>query len=62
MNDHEIIESQVEKELLTIYFDIQKCHDFIYHLKVDVKTDHKPIMSIMNKNHKQIWFSLFAET
>lgn len=49
MNDHEINYSQSEKELLAIYYGTQKFHDFIYGLRVDVQTDHKPLIPIMKK-------------
>lgn len=49
MNKHEINYSQTEKEMLAIYFGAQKYHRFIYREKVDVQTDHKPIIAIMNK-------------
>lgn len=49
MNKHEINYSQTEKEMLAIYFGVQKYHRFIYRDRVDVQTDHKPIIAIMNK-------------
>lgn len=50
MNDAELNYGQTEKELLAIYFGAKKFHKFIYGHKVDVQTDHKPIVSIMSKH------------
>lgn len=50
MNNTELNYGQTEKELLAIYFGVQKFHKFIYGHAVDVQTDHKPIVSIMSKH------------
>lgn len=45
--------SMIEKELLGIVFACQKFHNYIYSKDVKIKTDHKPLLSIMSKEiHK----------
>ncbi|XP_053570046.1 ankyrin repeat and SOCS box protein 4 isoform X1 [Bombina bombina] len=41
--------SQIEKEMLAIVIGCEKFHQYIYGQKVTVETDHKPLMSIMEK-------------
>ena len=42
--------AQIEKEMLAIVFGCHKFHDYIYELPhISVKTDHKPLESILNK-------------
>ena len=41
--------AQIEKELLAIVFACQKFHDYIYGKKVQVETDHKPLVNIFMK-------------
>lgn len=41
--------SQVEKELLSLIFGCTKFHQYIYGRRTLVETDHKPIVSLMNK-------------
>lgn len=42
--------AQIEKEFLSILFAANKFHYYIYGREVEVLTDHKPLVSIMNKN------------
>jgi len=45
--------SMIEKELLGIVFACYKFHNYIYAKDVKIKTDHKPLLSIMSKEiHK----------
>lgn len=46
--------SQIEKEFLAILFSCQKFHSYIYGRKVNVCTDHQPLVSIMNKDISDI--------
>ena len=42
--------AQIEKEMLAIFFGCKKFHDYIYRLpKVDIETDHKPLVTILQK-------------
>lgn len=49
MNETELNYSQTGKELLAIYFAVKKFHRYIFGSRVEVQTDHKPIVSIMLK-------------
>ena len=40
---------QIEKELLAIVFACEKFHQYIFGKKFQVKTDHKPLVSIFKK-------------
>ena len=42
--------SQLEKELLAIVFGCKRFHDYVYGKPVLVETDHKPLVSIFQKN------------
>lgn len=42
--------AQIEKEFLSIVFAATKFHYFIYGRQVEVLTDHKPLVSVMNKS------------
>ena len=45
--------SQIEKEFLAITYACKKYHNYIYGQKVSVMTDHKPIISVFQKDiHK----------
>lgn len=46
--------AQIEKELLSILFATQKFHYYIYGREINVNTDHKPLISIMNKTISEI--------
>lgn len=53
MTDTEQKYAQVEKELLSILFACQKFHYYIYGKRTTVQTDHKPLITIVNKEiHK----------
>jgi hypothetical protein len=41
--------AQIEKELLAIVFACEKFHQYIFGKKVQVETDHKPLVSIFKK-------------
>lgn len=46
--------AQIEKELLSIIFATQKFHYYIYGREINVNTDHKPLISILNKKISEI--------
>ncbi|KFM62105.1 Retrovirus-related Pol polyprotein from transposon 17.6, partial [Stegodyphus mimosarum] len=50
LNNAEKNYAQIEKEFLSILFAVNKFHYYIYGREVEVLTDHKPLVSIMNKN------------
>ncbi|GBO41607.1 Transposon Ty3-G Gag-Pol polyprotein [Araneus ventricosus] len=50
LTDSEKNYAQIEKEFLSILFAVNKFHYYIYGREVEVLTDHKPLVSIMNKN------------
>lgn len=54
LTDCECRYSQIEKEFLAILFSCKKFHSYIYGRKVKVCTDHKPLVSIMNKDISDI--------
>lgn len=41
--------AQIEKELLAIIFSCRKFHHYIYGREVIIKTDHKPLIGLMEK-------------
>lgn len=45
---------QIEKEFLAVFFGCQKFHNYIYGREVVVKSDHKPLESIMLKDLSKI--------
>jgi len=45
---------QIEKELLSLVFATQKFHNYIYGRKINVITDHKPLIRIINKKISEI--------
>ncbi|XP_055388193.1 uncharacterized protein LOC129616589 [Condylostylus longicornis] len=49
LNDAQKNYSQIEKELLAIYYGCTKFHRYIYGYKTTVETDHKPLISIFKK-------------
>lgn len=49
LTNTEIRYSQIEKELLAIVFAVKKFHNYIYGRQVIVKTDHKPLVSLVQK-------------
>lgn len=50
MSDAEQNFSQIEKEFLAIVYSCKKFHYYIYGRQVKVLTDHKPLVSLMNKH------------
>lgn len=46
--------AQIEKELLAIVFSCEKFHNYIYGRKVTVQSDHRPLVSIINKPMSKI--------
>lgn len=49
LNETEVRYSQIEKEFLAVVFACTKFHYYIYGRQVLVKTDHKPLVAIMEK-------------
>ncbi|XP_008484631.1 uncharacterized protein K02A2.6-like, partial [Diaphorina citri] len=50
LNKAEVSYPQIEKEMLGILFACNKFHNYIYGYDVQVITDHKPLVSIFQKN------------
>lgn len=46
--------AQIEKELISIVFAIRKFHYYVYGKKVNVHTDHKPLVTIFRKEIAKI--------
>lgn len=49
LTETEIRYPQIDKELLSICFTLNKFHNFIYGRKIKIKTDHKPLVTICSK-------------
>lgn len=41
--------AQIEKELLAIVFSVKKFHQYVYGVRVNVQSDHKPLETILRK-------------
>jgi len=41
--------AQIEKELLAIVFGCERFHQYVYGKDIEVHTDHKPLLNIVNK-------------
>lgn len=41
--------AQIEKEMFAILFGCKRYHQYVYGRRITVQTDHKPLVSIMNK-------------
>lgn len=54
LSDTEKIYAVIEKEFLAITFACKKFHSYIYGQSVIVKSDHKPLASIMLKDLNKI--------
>ena len=54
LSDIEKEYGQIEKEFLAVYFGCKKFHDYVYGRSVIVKSDHKPLESIMLKDLSKI--------
>lgn len=53
LSDVEKRYAQIEKEFLAITFSCKRFHQYIYGREIIIKNDHKPLVSIMNKDiHK----------
>ena len=46
----EINYSQIEKELYAILFGRKRFHQYVYGRRINVQTDHKPLIAIFRKN------------
>ncbi|UYV75474.1 K02A2.6-like [Cordylochernes scorpioides] len=46
--------SQIEKELLALYFGCKRFHYLLYGRKFTAYTDHKPLVSLLKKNFDQM--------
>lgn len=49
LNDAEQRYAQIEKEMLSIVFGCKKFHNYVYGRHFTVESDHKPLVSIMEK-------------
>lgn len=58
LTDTEKNYAQIEKELLAIVFAFTKYHNFVYGHNVLIQTDHKPLLSIVQKPITKISFRL----
>ena len=54
LSDTEKEYGQIEKEFLAVFFGCKKFHNYIYGRQVIVKSDHKPLESIMLKDLPKI--------
>lgn len=54
LSETEVRYSQIEKEFLAVVYACNKFHYYIYGRQVAVKTDHKPLVSIMKKELNSI--------
>ena len=54
LSDTEKEYGQIEKEFLAVFFGCKKFHNYIYGRQVIVKSDHKPLESIMLKDLTKI--------
>lgn len=41
--------AKIERELLAIVFSVRKFHQYVYGVRVDVQSDHKPLENILRK-------------
>lgn len=46
--------SQIEKEMLTICFSLNKFHHYVYGRKITIKSDHKPLVTICEKDISKV--------
>lgn len=49
LTDTEKNYAQIEKELLAIVFSVKRFHQYVYGVKVNVQSDHKPLETILRK-------------
>ncbi|RYE25774.1 MAG: hypothetical protein EOP45_04445 [Sphingobacteriaceae bacterium] len=53
LTDTEVNYAQVEKEMLAVVFACKKFHHYIYGRSITIRSDHKPLVSVMKKDiHK----------
>ena len=50
LNEREQNFSQIEKELLSVIYSMEKFHTYVYLKKITVITDHKPLITINKKS------------
>lgn len=48
----------IEKELFAICVAVEKYHQFIYGRKIEIETDHKPLITIIKKDINKISWRL----
>ena len=53
LNPSENNYAQIENEMLAISYGLTKCHQYTYGKNVTVITDHKPLVSIVNKQNRK---------
>lgn len=51
---YEVGWAQIEKELLSITYACSKFHEYVYGMKIIVQTDHKPLLSIIQKSMSKV--------
>lgn len=54
LTETEVRYAQIEKELLAIVFGVTKYHQYTYGRIVTIETDHKPLVSIFEKDIAQV--------
>lgn len=54
LTDAETRYAQVEKEMLVVVFACQKFYSYIYGRNIEIITDHKPLIGIMQKEYNKI--------
>lgn len=54
LNDAETRYAQIEKEMLAVVFACQKFHNYIYGQKVEIITDHKPLLGVIKKDYNKV--------
>ena len=52
--------SITEKELLVVMWALQKLHPYLHGTSVTVETDHRPLITLIQKNHPPGWILRWA--
>ena len=52
--------AQIEREVLTVLYGLQKMHTFLYGRHVTVATDHKPLLGVFTQPSQSIWLESIA--